>query len=143
MYFIGILRGAAMARFISVAWLHCSRPFLLHQTALTAKRAEAAQAVTPILALNGLNGGRRFFAMQSDANDVVDEPAPPRRQAGCCDKRTDVRSAPSVEHARRSLTSYATLGDGLSPGGGVTIFLRRYPSTSRCRASPRPIASSA
>lgn len=64
MYFIGILRGAAMARFISVAWLHCSRLLLLHQTALTAKRAEAARAVTPILALNG---GRRFFAMQSDA----------------------------------------------------------------------------
>jgi hypothetical protein len=72
MYFIGILRGAAMARFISVAWLHCSRLLLLHQTALTAKRAEAARAVTPILALNGLNGGRRFFAMQSDAIDVVD-----------------------------------------------------------------------
>jgi hypothetical protein len=50
MYFIGILRGAAMARFISVAWLHCSRLLLLHQTALTAKRAEAARAVTPILA---------------------------------------------------------------------------------------------
>jgi hypothetical protein len=64
MYFIGILRGAAMARFISVAWLHCSRLLLLHQTALTAKRAKAARAVTPILALNG---GRRFFAMQSDA----------------------------------------------------------------------------
>jgi len=67
MYFIGILRGAAMARFISVAWLHCSRLLLLHQTALTAKRAEAARAVTPILALSGLNGGRGFFAMQSDA----------------------------------------------------------------------------
>ncbi len=61
MNFIGILRGAAMARFISVAWPHCSRLLLLHQTALTAKRAEAARAVTPILALNGLNGGRRFF----------------------------------------------------------------------------------
>jgi len=61
MYFIGILRGAAMARFFSVAWPHCSRLLLLHQTALTAKRAEAARAVTPILALNGLNGRRRFF----------------------------------------------------------------------------------
>jgi hypothetical protein len=35
MYFIGILRGAAMARFISVAWPHCSCLLLLHQTAFT------------------------------------------------------------------------------------------------------------
>ncbi len=71
MYFIGILRGAAMARFISVAWPHCSRLLLLHQTALTAKRAEAARAVTPILAPQRPQRRTPFF-LQCKATRLAD-----------------------------------------------------------------------
>ncbi len=142
MYYIGILRGAATARFVSVVWLRCSRLLLLHQTALTAKRAEAARAVTPILALNGLNGGRRFFAMQSDAirtQRFADSQIPlaPRVVA----VGTEITLRPPHRSRRALLTHRAPTLDGdeeplLWPRMQDT-WKRQVPVRDRLHSSPR------